>query len=331
MRKTGLFTLGIVATLVLIVVAASWIGGGSSRGDVGEAEGLSKDLTVQLADGSATADADFDSAYASEAATGPLRDEVAPPLPGLTDRKLVRDATVRLDVEDVLASVQQVQAIATGAGGFVSASSVFVDQPANPSEDAVSERRTQSATVTIRVPSSVYDSVMSQLREIADEVRSESSTTSDVTEEFTDLAARLRNLEATEARYLELLGRAETIEEILTVQDRINSVRLETETVQGRINVLNDLSDLATIVVQLQPPTAAVEAPSEPGWAQEAWDNAWEESREVLEGLGTAAIVGGVVLAWLAVPALAIALGWRLLGPRRPSSGEAGGSGGTTA
>ncbi|HEU4760256.1 MAG TPA: hypothetical protein VFT91_09790, partial [Dehalococcoidia bacterium] len=81
--------------------------------------------------------------------------------------------------------------------------------------------------------------------------------------------------------------------------------------------------DLATISVQLRPFAPAVEEPSQPGWAAQAWQDAWDVSKEALQAMGTVGIVAGVVLAWLAVPGLAIAVAWRLLGPRRPRGGEA--------
>ncbi len=256
------------------------------------------------------------------------------PLPGLVDRKIIRTATLELEVEDVGAAVQKVESVAAAAGGFVSESSVFIDEPSEPEGgDDGTPRRTQTATVTIRVPAEVYASVMSQLRGVAEEVRSEISSASEVTEEYTDLAARLRNLEATEASYLELLAKAEDIPDILTVQDRINSVRLDIEQTQGRINVLDSLTDLATITVRLTPPAIPVEEPGgEQGWAAEAWDAAWEASQDAMVALGTVAIVGGVVLIWLAIPALVVLVvwrrfGWRLSGPRTPPSGEAGGTG----
>lgn len=337
MKKTGLIALGMAAALVAIVLAAAQLGRGSSGDGVSVPEGTAADLTVQLGDredlpGGLLSDelreeplaAPSDASAFSTGGVG----EAAPPLPELAGRKIVRDATISLAVEDVAASVQRVESIAAGAGGFVSASSVFVEDAPEPLEDDVAPpRRTQSATVTIRVPASAYTSVMNQLRDLAGEVQSESSTTADVSEEFADLEARQRNLEATEATYLALLEKAETIPDILTLQDRINSVRLEIERIQGRINLLNDLSDLATIVVQLRPPLPVVEEPSQPGWAQEVWEDAWDASTEAMQALGTAAIVSGVVLAWLAVPALAIAIAWRLFGPRRPRGGEAGGDG----
>jgi len=245
------------------------------------------------------------------------------PLPQLVDRKIIRTATLELEVEVVGAAVQEVESIAVAAGGFVSRSSVFIEEPSVLGEgDDVAPRRTQTATVTIRVPAEVYASVMRQLRGIAEEVKSEISEASEVTEEYTDLQARLRNLEATEAGYLELLTKAEEIADILIVQDRINSVRLNIEQVQGRINLLDSLTDLATITVQLTLPEAPAEEPDgEQGWAAEAWDAAWGGSQDAMVALGTVGIVGGVVLAWLAIPALVALAAWRLFGPRRSSGG----------
>lgn len=329
MKKTGMIALVGLAVVVAAALAASQLVRDSSSAiapppvgtpsPVDVTVGLEPDRSVGI-DGRSVEELPGEGYVAGGTFGG---DDVAPPLPELSGRKIIRNASISLGVEDVLASVQRVESIATGAGGFVSESSVFVEPPVEPLREEIERPRpTQSATVTIRVPASSYASVMQQLRDIAGaEVQSETSTSSDVSEEFADLQARLRNLEATEARYLELLGRAEAIPDILALQDRINGVRLEIERTQGRINLLNDLTDLATISVHLRP-LALVETPSEPGWAQQAWENAWGTSQDVLEGLGTAAIVAGVVLAWLAVPALAIIIGWRVLKPRREGSGQ---------
>jgi hypothetical protein len=261
-----------------------------------------------------------DAPSAASGANAPAADEVAKSdadgggtlaQPQVQDRKIVRTATLELQVEDVVGAVQQIDDVATTAGGFVSSSNVFVES----AQDGGRESRTQTASVTIRVPADAYSSVMGQLRGIAKEVVSETSDASEVTEEYTDLEARLRNLQATEARYLELLSRATTIDEILTVQDRLNQVRLEIEQVTGRINVLNNLTDFATITAQLSLPPAIAQGDSQ-NWAQEAWQAAWETSKDAMMALGTVAIVGSVFLAWLAVPAAAALVIWRLFGRR---------------
>ena len=337
MKTRVLITGGVgLALLAAVVLAATQLDGGST-GPAGErsvvepdAQPVASDLTgEQSGDASIgvevrEAPADFGGQTAG-AATGTGGEPVAPPLPQVSDRKIVRDATISLGVEDVGAAVQSVESIALGAGGFVSSSSVFIEEPPEPrpvpEEESKPPERTQTASVTIRVPAEAYASVMGQLRGVAKEVVAESSQASDVSEEYADLQARLRNLVATEARYLELLARADTISDILTLQDRLNSVRLEIETTQGRINLLNNLTDLATITAQLRPFVPAVEPPAEQGWAEEAAQAAWERSQEAMQVLGTVAIVSGVVLAWLAVPGLALVVGWRLLG--RPRRGEA--------
>jgi hypothetical protein len=233
--------------------------------------------------------------------------------PRVQDRKIVRNATLELQVENVVEAVQQIDDVAAAAGGFVSASNVFVDSDENGDTRVES---TQTASVTIRVPADAYSSVMGQLRGIAKETVSETSDASEVTEEYTDLQARQRNLEATEARYLDLLSKAVTIDEILTVQDRLNQVRLEIEQVTGRINVLNSLTDFATITARLSIPPAIAQRGDSQDWAEEAWQASWDVSQNAMVALGTIAIVSVVLLAWMAVPALVLFVVWRLFGRR---------------
>ncbi|MBI2913478.1 MAG: DUF4349 domain-containing protein [Chloroflexi bacterium] len=349
MRNTGLILalVGLVAGVAAIALVATQLDGDSSAGGgpggAAAPGGTPAPLGLTTLDSDQSVDeerapvfAPAISEYAAttgDAAGGPATGGTAGAtglaLPQTLDRKIIRTATLELTVEDVGGAAQRVENAALAAGGFVSASSLLVEELPRPegADESEPPPKRQTATVTIRVPAEAYASVMSQLRGIADEIDSESSQSSEVTEEYTDLQARLRNLEATEGRYLELLAKAQTIPDILTVQDRLNSVRAEIEQVQGRINLLDNLTDMATITVQLSPPLPVIEEEpqtvTEPGWAEEAWENAWEASEDALKALGTAGIVMGVVLVWLAVPAIALAVGRRLLSPRREHKGEA--------
>ena len=296
-----LATVGLIGGALLVTACGSDMGDGSQSADFGSDD---------LAGGAAATSA----ANRDANAEAPGDNDQALTQPQVQDRKIVRNATLDLQVENVAAAVQQVEDAAGAAGGFVSSSNVFVSNTDNAGD---SVERTQTASVTVRVPADAYSSVMSQLRGIAKETVSETSDASEVTEEYTDLQARLRNLGATEARYLELLARAVTIEEILTVQDRLNTVRLEIEQVTGRINVLNSLTDFATITVRLSLPPAIAEAKGDnQNWVEEAWSASWETSQDAMVVLGTVAIVGGVFLAWMAVPALALFVLWRIFGKR---------------
>jgi hypothetical protein len=243
-------------------------------------------------------------------------------LPSAIDRQIIRTATIELTVDDVPGAVQRIETAAVAAGGFVASSSITIEQQPPPDPGDEQEIR-QRGTVTIRVPAESYASVMSKLRGIVDDpgdVTSLTEDTSEVTEEYADLQARLRNLEATEAQYLELLARAESINDVLLVQDRLNSVRLEIEQVTGRIQLLDDLTSMATITTVLSPPPLVieqVEVEPQQSWAREAWENAWAASEDVLEALGVAAITGGVVLVWLLIPGALLLGGWWVFTSRR--------------
>ncbi|MCH7488831.1 MAG: DUF4349 domain-containing protein, partial [Chloroflexi bacterium] len=127
-------------------------------------------------------------------------------------------------------------------------------------------------------------------------------------------------LNATEQRYLELLGQADEINEILLVQDRLDVVRGQIEQVLGRINLLEHLTDLATITVHLRPETAVVEAPVDGGGINplESASAAWETSLAALRVVAAVALIVVVFSWWLAPPLAALALGARWWATRRP-------------
>lgn len=228
------------------------------------------------------------------------------------DRKIVYNANLDMVVGDVDKAVGDALRIASGAGGFLASNNVRI-------EKGGVDRRL--ADLTIRVPSSQYQDVLNQLRGLASEVKSETAQSSDVTEEYADLSARVRNLQATENRYVQLLSEAKSIGEILQVQDRINSTRLEIERLQGRMNLLDNLSDLANISVHLEPPIAAAETPSEGGWSPaHVTEEAWDALVSVLQVLASLAIVVAI-FSVLIVPLVAIgAFAWRQFGVTRSQS-----------
>jgi hypothetical protein len=230
-----------------------------------------------------------------------------PDVPSISERKITLSATVRLRVDDIPAAVQQIEDIASARAGFVSSSDVSI---ASGEDD-----REQTATMKIRVPAASYTEVIRELRGIAARVDSESSLATEVTDEYTDLQSRLRNLEASEARFLDLLNRAQTVDEILAVQDRVNSTRLEIEQVQGRLNVLNDLTALATIGIEMRLPPLVASSQND-GWAEEAVQTSWEATQTAVEVIGTITIATLFLLPWVLIPVLVVAVVWRLFGRR---------------
>ena len=211
-----------------------------------------------------------------------------------------------MQVENVGGSFEEVSRVATSVGGFVASSSFSYHD-----ED-------QIASVTIRVPAESYQSVLASLRNLGVKIDAENSNAHDVTEEYTDLQSRLRTLEATETQLLTLLARAETITDILTVQDRLNITRGEIEQVKGRIQLLDDLTSLATITVHLRPVAAA--GSSEPGEGVDLGaevSQAWDESIEFLEEIAAGVLTVVVFAWWVPVVGLPLLIGYKAVTRRR--------------
>ncbi len=318
MTRSKLFLIAAASTLMLLAMAcgsALDYGGSESElrsGDGGDGEFLVRsqgdEAPEALEDGygvnyEASA---FDSARGVEEPGPPVDSQLGSAL----DRKIIQSTSVDLELDGengVSRSFQEIIRIAETAGGFVASSSF-----SNIDEQ-------QFADVTIRVPSNQYQGVLADIRGMGT-VSQEGSDANDVTEEYTDLAARLRTLSATEQRYLELLARADTINDILVVQDRLDVVRGQTEQVIGRINLLDNLADLATITVHLSPVIAAVEPPAEGSSLSpvEAFQNSWETSLVALRGIAIGAMVV-VAFSWLLIPPLvALAIGARWWAGRSP-------------
>ena len=100
---------------------------------------------------------------------------------------------------------------------------------------------------TVRVPADRYDAFLAASRQLG-EVRRVGSDSQDVTEEFYDVEARIRNEKQEEARLLKLLDTATgKLEEVLAVEREVSRVRGEIEQSEGRMRVLNDLTALATV------------------------------------------------------------------------------------
>jgi hypothetical protein len=156
------------------------------------------------------------------------------------DRKIVKNGYMTLEVNDITAAITGVAAVARDLNGYVVSSNKQGDQDAT------------YGSVSIRVPSDRFDQAFDELRKLAVNVPNESTNSQDVTEQYTDLQAQLRNYEATEAQYLELLKKAEKVEDILAVQRELSNVRGQIEQVKGRILYLERTSDMALIDVNLQ-------------------------------------------------------------------------------
>lgn len=156
------------------------------------------------------------------------------------EQRIIKTADIAIGVDGVEGKTYEIISIATGKGGFVQSSTLVED-----------EAGYKSGYVTVRVPSASFEDTIKTIKDLAVRVDRESITGRDVTEEYTDLEARLRSAKAQEEQYLEILGKAETVQDILAVQSYLQSVRYEIESLQGQIDSLGNQTEYSTISVSI--------------------------------------------------------------------------------
>jgi hypothetical protein len=183
--------------------------------------------------------------------------------------------------------------------------------------DEVDQGESRWASVTYRVPVERFAEALAALRDLSDRVVRESTQSAEVTATVVDLDARIANLRASEAALVEIMDRAGRIDDVLSVQARLEVVRGQIEQLEAQRNHLADQAALSTISVSWLTPVAAVTVVQE-GWdAASVVDSALAQTVEVLQGLASAAIWLAVVVLPLVGLPLLVLLGLALLLRRR--------------
>ena len=113
--------------------------------------------------------------------------------------------------------------MAEAMGGFVVSSYVYKTAYGNEGLTA------DQATITVRVPADKLDEALADQGRGRREVRSENISGEDVTQQYTDLQSRLRNLDAAEAQLLDIMKGATKTEDVLAVYNQLVQVRGEIE------------------------------------------------------------------------------------------------------
>ena len=218
-------------------------------------------------------------------------------------RTIIRNGYISLEVESVDAAFERVQALASTHGGYVADSSFF-SGGWRAYEDDEGERFL-SASLTLRIPADRFDRIVADLRGLALSVLSISTNTQDVTGEVTDLESDLRNLRAVEATYLELLGEATEVGDVVLVHDRLTQTRGQIERIEGSLALLQSLSELSTLNVDLQSQVPPEE--SDGGSLLDAAREGWEASLATLEVIARATLAVAA-FSWWIVPIVAVVL-----------------------
>jgi hypothetical protein len=220
-------------------------------------------------------------------------------LPGISQR-IIKTASVTVQVkkDSFQQRFQQAAMVASSHGGFISSS-------------RTSEGKRPSGVLVIRVPASQFEATMGELKALGT-VKGEQVSGEDVTAQFVDLQARLRNWEAQESVLLRLMRQSRTIEDSLKVQRTLQDVQLAIEEIRGQLRVLSDQTELSTITLSMAEAAPVAPKPKE---EELTFVRAWRQAIHAIAAVFAAVVIGLGYVIPIGLVALALLLAW--LGYRR--------------
>ncbi|HEU4412737.1 MAG TPA: DUF4349 domain-containing protein [Polyangiaceae bacterium] len=158
----------------------------------------------------------------------------AGPVEASGERKIVRDATVRLEVGrevQIAPALRAVHQVAAQTGGFVFSET--------------------NDTVVLKIPANKLDDALARVGRVA-KVRDKNVSARDVTSDYVDLNIRIDNARKLQARLKELLTQTQDVGKVLEVEKELARVTEQLERLEGQMRLLSQQTTYATLTVTVE-------------------------------------------------------------------------------
>lgn len=200
----------------------------TARGDMYADDGISYEMAM-----AAPAGAGSNGKSAAGTASIPLPE----------NRKWVITMSLTAETENLTDAMGLLAEKIQASGGYVESQSI--------SGTAVNSGRSPSAYITVRVPAEQLDSFVEDVSGMTNVVSS-SRYVEDITLSYTDTEGRVKALKTEEARLLELMEQAQTMSDLLEIEERLTEVRYQLENYTSTLRLYDNQVDYATLDLTLR-------------------------------------------------------------------------------
>ncbi|MFK0153428.1 DUF4349 domain-containing protein [Streptomyces sp. NPDC090493] len=223
--------------------------------------------------------------------------------PALTVNRIIRTASLTVQVKDVPKALDTARTTAEDAGGYVGDETT--------TRDSGGRERTR---VVLRVPTAKYDEVLAGLQG-AGKLIDRTAKAQDVTDQVVDVDSRVSSQRASVARIRELMDRAAKLSDVVTLEGELSSREADLESLLAQQASLKDRTSMATITLSLTPTPVSKAAAKDdsPGFV-DAVSGGWHVFVTMLRWI---ALALGAALPFAALAAVLALLWWRLARRRR--------------
>lgn len=212
--------------------------------------------------------------YAEPAEAGGVNGSSESPQVQDTNRKLIKNVNMEVETEEFDTLLGKVEQKVSALGGYVESSHTY-----NGSSYYGSNNR--NASMTIRIPAEKLDDFLSEVAESSNVISRNDSVT-DVTLQYVDMESHKKVLIAEQDRLLELMEQVESIEDIITLENRLSEVRYQIESMEAQLRTYDNQIAYSTIYLNIDEVTKLT-----PVKEQSTWEKISTGFVESLYGVGT--------------------------------------------
>lgn len=219
--------------------------------------------------------ADYSYAYVED---GLAKSEQSTQIATPVNQKLIRKVWMEAQTQDMDALLSDVEARIAELDGYVESRDIY-----NGTSDY---GRNRTASLTIRIPAEKLDLFVDRVGEVSN-IISHTESTDDVTLSYVSTESRIKALEAEEARLLELVSVAETLEDLLTLETKLTDIRTELEEHKSQLKLYDSLVSYGTIHLSVEEVREYTVVEEEEEAPKTAWQRMGDGFVSSLKALGT--------------------------------------------
>lgn len=155
----------------------------------------------------------------------------------IVERKLIKNGNIAFETENLEETKANILGLVKKYDGYV----------ASDSQNNYGNRK--SININVRIPAQHFDSILSGISKNVSKFDTKNIRISDVTEEFLDIESRLKNKKELENKYLDILKKANTVQDILNVERELGKLREDIEATEGRLKYLQNQVAFSTLTI----------------------------------------------------------------------------------
>ena len=156
----------------------------------------------------------------------------------LAERKIIRRVNMSMETRDFDALAESLSEAVASVGGYAESSNVY------------SRSGSRQASYVFRIPSAKLDAFLTSLSTLGN-VLSRSENAEDVTLSYVDTESRIRALKAEETALLEMMEKAASLSDLMSIRSRLTDVRYQLDSYEAQLRKYDSLIDYSTVSVSV--------------------------------------------------------------------------------